>query len=401
MEGEFLNNKSSSVVKKENVVNYFFFENGIALSIEPKEYWAPFVDGIKKELKTNYIIKYCSCNSLKSKTSDGIEVGALRLANEICNDLKDTKSKRGDEKYKIHFIGHSLGGVYFRLAIPILFNRNIFNNPNYIPFSFITLESPHAGVKKSQTGFKPFFGNVFEGETLNELELNDRPFPPYDPLCLDEYPLLLRMVEDDVIAPLKKFKHLTLVQNIRASPQVPYVSSALDRAIPYDRDFLQDQFLLDGFDFLRGYNDIVDGCTKHYQLQNEHGDIFEERVDGCIIHDRIIKQLNTLNWRRLNVHFRTKSNDAHIFIMGQMNRKKLFKNWGNEDVERYLDVIAKIIKRDIDIENNTAEINPSLIEEVNEPIKSDDQPFKEEKLIDIPQSTQITQQIDKDQTQLL
>ncbi|EDR25917.1 hypothetical protein EDI_044730 [Entamoeba dispar SAW760] len=383
--------KDTYTEQKKPTIDYFFFVHGLlALSINPKEHWAPFANALKNELQTNYIMKYCKSNSERVKTLDGIEVGGLRIANEICGYLKRSQQKRGDEKYRIHFIGHSLGGLYLRFAIPILFKRGIFNNLNWIPFSFMTLETPHLGVQKPLNNgsfdsmYRVISDVVFEGLTMSELQLQDRPFPPYDPTCLKEYPLLLRIVENDIIAPLKEFKHLTLVQNIRFSFQVPYVSSSIDRAIPYDREFLKDQFLLDGFDFPNQYNDLISGCNKHYQLQDERGEIFEERIDGCVVYDRIIKQLNTLNWRRLNVHFRTKSSDAHIFIMGQMNRKRLFKNWGNDDIASYLDTLCKLIKRDIDIENGDIEIlSPIQDEPKSQEIIQSAQPSTEEKLIDI------------------
>ena len=361
--------------KKEKIIDYFFLQHGLSVvTVDCKQQWGPFVDSLKKSLGTNYIIKYCESNAPKGKTCDGAEIGSLRLANEICEDLKDTQTKRGtEEKYRLHFIGHSMGGIFMRIAVYILFKRGIFDNPNYIPFSYVSLEAPHCGVRKPNDSgvfdsiYKNLSGVLFDGQTIVDLTLNDRPYPPYDPTCLDEIPLMLRICEDEYIDVLRKFKHLTLVQNIRFSFQVPYVSAAIDRALPYSRELMKDNFLMEAFDFDEKYRDIIDNCDKHYELQPEKGEIFEERVDGCVVHERIISQLNTLPWRRINVHFRTKSADAHLFIMGDMRRSKLFKNWRNEDTDLYLADLCGLIKRDIDIDNGVfVETEKNETNEVNE-----------------------------------
>ncbi|ELP90472.1 hypothetical protein EIN_018210 [Entamoeba invadens IP1] len=342
--------------KKERIIDYFFLVHGLSTSeVNVKEHWQYFVAPLRDLLGTNYIIKYCKANAARGCTSDGLQVGALRLANEICLDLKDTHDKRGDEKYRFHFIGHSVGGLYIRLALPILLRRGIFNNPNYTLFNYISIEAPHAGIKKPEnngafdTLFSSITGALYEGQTLNDLNLADRPYPPYDPTDLNEQPLLVQMVLDNSLDCLKRFAHLTLIQNIKFSMACPYVTGALDRAIPYDREFLKDKYLLDAYGYTKEYLDVLDNCTREYKLQSDRGEVFEEKVDGCVVIDNIINKMNELPWRRLNVNFRTKSTDLHYFLIGLLSRKKIFKQWGCEDVDTYLYTLARVIKRDIDI----------------------------------------------------
>ena len=355
------------------IIDFIFLQHGFSVAtVNVKEHWGAFGTSLKKELGENCIIKCCNANSVKGKTFDGFYAGALRLANEICEELKEAKKQRGEEKYRLHFIGHSMGGIYFRIAIYILNRRKLFDDPNYIPFSYVSLEAPHLGVKKPagngifDTLYSGITQTFWNGQSVNDLALNDRPYPPYDEKCVDELPILMRICEDDYLDVLRKFKHLTLVQNIRFSYQCPYVSAAIDRALPYTRDHMKDLYLVEAFDFDEKYSDILSGCTNHYELQPEKGEVFEERVDGCVIYERIVSKLNTLPWRRMNVHFRTKSADAHLFIMGDMYRNKMFKNWRNDDTDVYLKQISQIFKRDIELDDKSMEESKEEVKEVQQ-----------------------------------
>ncbi|ELP93039.1 hypothetical protein EIN_052540 [Entamoeba invadens IP1] len=336
-------------------IDMIFLVHGLSnIEINAQEQWINFSTPLEKKLGSDCVIKYVKANS--NKTTDGIVVGGLRVANEVCQEMKDEKESRTGCTFRIHLIGHSLGGLYLRQAIPLLVKRGVFNS-TCIPFSFLTLETPHLGVKKPDNNggfddiFKTVSNSMFSGQTINELQLTDRPYPPYDPKFVDEFPLLFRMVEDEYINALKIFKHLTLIQNIKFSFQVPYVSAALDRAIPYDREFYKDKYFVDGFDFAKDYTDIIDGCEKKYILQPQQGEVIEEKKDGCVIYEKMVEKLNQLPWRRVNVNFRTKSPDVHQFLIGQFLRKKIFKNWGNDDVDNFIKTVAELIERDVEIDN--------------------------------------------------
>ena len=72
----------------------------------------------------------CESNAPFRGTNDGIDLGGLRIANELCA-LFEKRYAAGP--YRLHFIGHSLGGLYLRAAFFYLHRRGFFT-PARIPF---------------------------------------------------------------------------------------------------------------------------------------------------------------------------------------------------------------------------------------------------------------------------
>jgi len=68
------------------------------------------------------LVKAAECNAKQYfQTHDGIDAGGIRLADEIeeiANGLPYLK--------KISLIGHSLGGLYVRYCIGVLYSRGFF-----------------------------------------------------------------------------------------------------------------------------------------------------------------------------------------------------------------------------------------------------------------------------------
>ncbi|CAL5412349.1 unnamed protein product [Camellia sinensis] len=173
---------------------------------------------LKRRLGRNFLIYASSCNSY-TKTFAGIDGAGKRLADEIMQIVKRTESLK-----RISFLAHSLGGVFARYAIAVLYSPAAFDgdqsndlpastNANLKtacssrqgmiarlePVNFITLASPHLGVRgKKQLPFllgvpileklAPSFAPIFVGRTGSQLFLTDG--KPNNP------PLLLRMASD-------------------------------------------------------------------------------------------------------------------------------------------------------------------------------------------------------------
>uniref|UniRef100_K3X862 DUF676 domain-containing protein n=1 Tax=Globisporangium ultimum (strain ATCC 200006 / CBS 805.95 / DAOM BR144) TaxID=431595 RepID=K3X862_GLOUD len=86
------------------------------------------------------------------QTYDGIDTGGERLAQEI----QDIASQM-PQLSKFSVIGHSLGGLYSRYAIGILFARGFFVDVE--PMNFITMATPHLGIRRPQRGSINFLFN--------------------------------------------------------------------------------------------------------------------------------------------------------------------------------------------------------------------------------------------------
>jgi hypothetical protein len=180
------------------------------------------------------------CSSVNTgKTLTGIESSGRRLACEILEVVSHF-----DEKVKFFFsiIGHSLGGLFARNCLKHLFEENITIWKRLIPVSFITLSSPHLGVRRpSATGLMRWRNKAidisgrlyFRGPTMKEMLLED------GDLSMSEknQPLLWQMAlpESNYMKPLKQFRYRTLFSIVKGDFQVPYCSASMSSENPYDR----------------------------------------------------------------------------------------------------------------------------------------------------------------------
>lgn len=105
------------------------------------------------------IVHCVSCN--EGRTKDGVVKGGDRLAQEVKEVLD--KQRGNAPLQRIHFVGNSLGGLYCRYAVALLFEPCKRNEKDgrcncgcggagrvagLIPHSFVTIATPHLGVRK-------------------------------------------------------------------------------------------------------------------------------------------------------------------------------------------------------------------------------------------------------------
>ncbi|XP_048230446.1 uncharacterized protein LOC8259234 isoform X2 [Ricinus communis] len=173
---------------------------------------------LKKRLGRNFLIYASACNTY-TKTFSGIDGAGKRLAEEVMQIVEKTDSLK-----KISFLAHSLGGLFARYAIAVLYSENALSSgqsndvadstvsnveaassarrgtiAGLDPINFVTLATPHLGVRgKKQLPFllgipileklAPPIAPIFTGRTGSQLFLTDgKPNKP---------PLLLRMASD-------------------------------------------------------------------------------------------------------------------------------------------------------------------------------------------------------------
>ncbi|XP_062012996.1 putative lipase YDL109C isoform X2 [Rosa rugosa] len=209
--------------------------------------WTYVEAELRKRLGRSFLIYASSCNTY-TKTFAGIDGAGKRLADEVMQVVQKTDSLK-----KISFLAHSLGGLFARYAISVLYRpTDIPNSPlvnskathslrrgkiaGLEPINFVTLATPHLGVRgKKQLPFLlgvPLLEKlaapiapIVVGRTGSQLFLTDgKPEKP---------PLLLRMASDcedgNFVSALGSFRSRILYANVSYDHMVGWRTSSIRR----------------------------------------------------------------------------------------------------------------------------------------------------------------------------
>ncbi|EOY28014.1 Hydrolase-like protein family isoform 4 [Theobroma cacao] len=161
-QGNFASSKSISNGKNEPD-HLLVLVHGILAS--PSD-WTYVEAELKRRLGRNFLIYASSCNTY-TKTLTGVDGAGKRLADEVLQVVKKTESLK-----KISFLAHSLGGLFARYAVAVLYTENDSSGTQsdkvtdssegnlqtsrpsrrgtiagLEAVSFITLATPHLGVR--------------------------------------------------------------------------------------------------------------------------------------------------------------------------------------------------------------------------------------------------------------
>jgi hypothetical protein len=202
-----------------------------------------------------------------------------------------------------------LGGILSRACLVELFKEDL---PYLIPTSFITVSTPHLGVKRSGRG--SIFGYIYKfgfdvvashflSKTTKELGLKI-----LNSLLVreDVDNILQELCSDEYLEALNKFKHKTLVGLTHGDMLVPFTSSL----IRYDNPFLVSTEKEASFQLL-GHS----GFTQEYKemLTDKEEDLslfpttekkeMDDSIHELLINVEMLKKLNEIKWRRIAVEF--------------------------------------------------------------------------------------------------
>ncbi|KAA8515117.1 hypothetical protein F0562_018296 [Nyssa sinensis] len=298
--------------------------------------WTYVEAELKRRLGRNFLIYASSCNTY-TKTFAGIEGAGKRLADEVMQVVKGTENLK-----RISFLAHSLGGLFARYAIAVLYSPNASssNQPDDLavsmnansetayfsgrgmiaglePINFITLATPHLGVRgKKQLPFllglpileklAPPIAPVFVGRTGSQLFLTDG-----NP---NKSPLLLRMASDcedgKFISALGAFRCRVLYANVSYDHMVGWRTSSIRRETELVKPPQQS---------LDGYKHVVD--VEHCPPVSSEGPHFppeaakaKEAAQNAlsmentveyqeIMEEEMIRGLQHLGWKKVDVSF--------------------------------------------------------------------------------------------------
>ncbi|KMZ75074.1 putative Lipase/serine esterase [Zostera marina] len=258
---------------------------------------------LRKQLGTDYLIYVSSSNTYK-RTFDGIDEAGKRLADEVVRLVNQSSGLKN-----ISFLAHSLGGLFARYAIASLYSSSMI--AGLVPIHFITLATPHLGVRGNKQlpllfglrileNLAPSVAPYLVGRTGYQLFLTDGK--------LNEPPLLLRMSSDcddlKFISSLASFQTRTLYANMSYDHMVGWRTSSIRRKneIVKSRSSLVESS--------EGYRNIVN-IDYFPPLTSREGDDSVTRDTGRqttmenyeLIEDEMISRLQSVGWKKIDVNF--------------------------------------------------------------------------------------------------
>ena len=215
------------------------------------------------------------------KTNEGIAIGAERMYNELRSIL---------DKYpsidKISFIGCSLGGLYSRYCLALLFADNS-KYAHIEAMDFITMASPHCGVDDwLKTQFIKFFGVK---RSLYELSEQLISYGIYSPTLrelalLDEKHLLIDTAQNDAfLKPLESFR-----------VRVCFGNGKYDKLVSCDSALL-----------LHGAKNKQIGSDVYDQMMNQKKEVLVKEIEENIEYDDVtvgrFEKLQNMKWQKVVV----------------------------------------------------------------------------------------------------
>ncbi|XP_059437095.1 putative lipase YDR444W isoform X2 [Corylus avellana] len=291
---------------------------------------------LKKRLGRNFLI-YASSSNTYTKTFYGIEGAGKRLADEVMQVVQKTQSLK-----KISFLAHSLGGLFARYALAVLYmplglssgepddpaSSTVENSQTACssrrgmiaglePINFITLATPHLGVRgRKQLPFlfgvpileklAPPLAPIIVGRTGSQLFLTDgKPERP---------PLLLRMASDcedgKFISALGAFRCRILYANVSYDHMVGWRTSSVRRESELSKPPRRS---------LDGYKHVVDveycppvaSDGPHFRPEAAKAKEAAQNTPNVentveyheIMEEEMIRGLQQLGWKKVDVSF--------------------------------------------------------------------------------------------------
>ncbi|KAJ4869032.1 Hydrolase-like protein family [Raphanus sativus] len=288
---------------------------------------------MKRRLGRRFLI-YASSSNTFTKTFGGVDGAGKRLAEEVRQVVQKSKSLK-----KISFLAHSLGGLFARHAVAVLYSAAaavsqtsdgaalLSNSGNshlprgriagLEPINFITLATPHLGVRGRKQ--LPF---------LLGLQILERLAAPLAPFVVgrtgsqlfltdgkaDKPPLLLRMASDcedlKFLSSLGSFRSRIVYANVSYDHMVGWRTSSIRRETEL---FKPPRRSLDGYKHVVDveYCPPVSSDGAHFPPEAAKAKEAAQSSPSPqntleyheIVEDEMIRGLQTLGWKKVDVSF--------------------------------------------------------------------------------------------------
>ena len=236
-----------------------------------------------------FVLKSVSNENFKSL--GGFKTGGEKLASEIVDYVaKNKKLKR------VSVVGNSLGGLYARYAMKILFNNTDDTIAGLKPYRFMSIATPHLGVRNHT--FVEDYG-LTAPDILKRVVSKVMLSTGRDIFGMkenssngDEDTLLFRMAtEDSYLSPLRSFSDRRLYANLNRDFVVPLGTAA----------FMEDSLVQELRREHYGKSGIV-SSMKIPVISSSHASNRQssERETSA---DKMMRSLNGLGWDKVIVNF--------------------------------------------------------------------------------------------------
>ncbi|CAH0480980.1 unnamed protein product [Peronospora belbahrii] len=238
-----------SVYLPQHIVVLVHGNNGLAADFDAveKSLW-------KKYGKRCMLIIKSRAN--ETDTSLGVDMGGSRLAKEVVETVFEYDLCPVVTKYKVSFIGHSLGGLYARYAIVQIMDSLRCLHVEYV--NFVTICTPHLGSRRARgsstiknilrlgvhkvLASRSIYGQtgvdlLLDAQEQQERVINADAMEPARPL--------LEIMSDpnlEFIRSLKRFQYGTLIAMTDGDVVVPYPSASIRSHSPYASTFLTERY---------------------------------------------------------------------------------------------------------------------------------------------------------------
>lgn len=307
---------------------------------------------VRRRTQGHMLVHSAQCNNEPSRTFDGVSEGGTRLASEVRSIISQHPSLS-----EISFVGNSLGGIYVRYALALLFDPESSYIAGLQPYTFLSTATPHLGVGpygfigRVPEGLKRFLGFKALGRTVKELLLLDT---SSDDSRFE--PLLVSMANPHADLPylqaLGAFKRRCVYANVVNDAMVAYETAA---QTPQPGELSQST--------IRQLQQVT-GRQQMPQIMHVREREAEPLPDGSLPtdaatqHERIAAGLATLTWREVAVAFPGLFPTAHNKICA-LQRDPILA-WINRDgqaiVEHQADYLVEgIVQRQHELSNGRYE----------------------------------------------
>jgi len=283
------------------------------------------------------------------------------------------QSHEAERPYMIG-IGHSLGGLYMRYALGLLYKAHFFHEKDgpIIPFEYMSISTPHLGSRRPAEcsdiiawilKYLMVASVMSQVQTMKDLTLEDDP----------EHPVLLEMSEPN--SPYYKALRLficTAISTTHYDKIVPFPSSAILLRHPFPPPegntflvagasgfhSLQEEELRQHSDpthFLCKRTLSTEALDQMEHLQENDLDFIVD-VDGLVeLQPALYENLRSLPWRRIHIQFPL-GNTIETLLTHQTPLAKGFNrhlgslfrvNVRQKEAETFLQLLVRIISLDV------------------------------------------------------
>lgn len=255
---------------------------------------------------------------------DGLDEVAALAEKEIVEILCDMQSE-DPRPVTIHCIGHSMGGLILRGALPGVFEQV----PDLLAGTFLSLSVPHLGVQASWGDKKAMWRNLsrltaFISPQLPQLAVQDG-------TSKDSTPYLVKLAREgsQYIRALRRFRRRICVTMLNGDIVIPAASGSLWTDRKWHKPAWPESLLAGwGFEAYSVHEPgVVPDSPRCPSVHGEEDVVWTTSADGaCSFPKQIEQGLLSMEWERLVVRLHIPKATVHIFTIGKAQEQSVLEH---------------------------------------------------------------------------